>query len=201
MFIKNKKGFSLLEVLVTMGIVTVLAGIAIPAYNQYKEGVKDTAVKSDISNARKAYLAYDAVNNTFCVSLAGAGLAGLGESDTYKKADAFFMGLKLGTGTGACASNDPDGDDIKKEKGSDVGGNSCTLKSSTFKMGAGFKKGGHTVGYSIANNSSGPEAAVGVCSKAGLDSKADCDADKGANGIEGDSDDPTWTASVTDLCS
>ena len=35
--LRNKKGFTLLEILVTVGIVGVLSAVAIPAYNQYKE--------------------------------------------------------------------------------------------------------------------------------------------------------------------
>ncbi len=35
--LRNKKGFTLLEVLVTVGIVGVLSAIAIPAYKKYKE--------------------------------------------------------------------------------------------------------------------------------------------------------------------
>ena len=43
--LKNKKGFTLLEVLVTVGILGVLSAIAIPAYKQYKDTANDTACK------------------------------------------------------------------------------------------------------------------------------------------------------------
>ena len=207
MFIKNKKGFSLLEVLVTMGIVTVLAGIAIPAYNKYKDGVKDTAVKSDIANGRKAYLAYDAVNNTFCASLEAAGLGGFGESDIYTKADDYFIGLVRGTGTGACATGSPAATAIVKEKtggGASVGGAGCTLLSSEFTMGAGFKKGSHSVGYNISNDSSGPVATTsGTCAaKDPADDASPACAGRpysGTNPCSG-SNKCKWNANTTDIC-
>ena len=54
MNIKNNKGFSLLEVLVTMGLIGILTVIALPAYKSYKETANDTVLKSDIGNGYKA---------------------------------------------------------------------------------------------------------------------------------------------------
>ena len=165
MFIKNNKGVSLLEVLVTMGIITVLAGIAIPAYNQYKDGVKNTVLKADVSNGRKAYLAYDAVNNTFCATLETVGLTGLGESDLYEDSDKAFAGFGFTTvinsqsGT-ACTQTVAD---LQKMQNGGLTATSCKLNSSGFFLGAGFEK-GDQVGYFIGNNDSGPRASKGgVC--------------------------------------
>ena len=70
----NKKGFTLLEILVTVGIVGVLSAVAVPAYNQYKRGTIETAVESDIGNFQKAYMAYNAVNGTYCATFSAAGI-------------------------------------------------------------------------------------------------------------------------------
>ena len=70
----NKKGFTLLEILVTVGIVGVLSAVAVPAYNQYKKGVSETAIESDIGNFQKAYMAYSAVHGTYCASFQNAGI-------------------------------------------------------------------------------------------------------------------------------
>ena len=166
MFIKNNKGVSLLEVLVTMGIITVLAGIAIPAYNSYKDGVKNTVVKADVSNARKAYLAYDAVNNTFCATLATAGLTGIGQSDLYEDSDKGFAGFKNQTAIGSATPCTLTVTELYKESGSAMGGASCSLNSSAFFFGAGFDKGGDQTGYYIGNNDSGPRKSktTGSCS-------------------------------------
>ena len=201
MFIKNKKGFSLLEVLVTMGIVTVLAGIAIPAYNRYKQGVKDTAVKSDVSNASKAYLAYDATYNTFCVSLSDAGLSAFGDSDIYTGAGVnSFMGFDHPL-TG-CTGVTLGSNDVQKTAGSGVGGATCELEAASFKMGAGFKKGDKSVGYNITNTSSAPKAtAGGTCSDSSKTSSTTC---TGNWDDDADSNTPdvarVWTASIADVC-
>ena len=70
----NKKGFTLLEILVTVGIVGVLSAVAVPAYNQYKRGTIETAVESDIGNFQKAYMAFNAINGTYCTTFASAGI-------------------------------------------------------------------------------------------------------------------------------
>ena len=71
----NNKGFSLIEVLVTVGLVAVIAGIAVPQYNKYKENTYRVAMKSDLANASKTYNAYSAVNGTFCTDWSQVGLA------------------------------------------------------------------------------------------------------------------------------
>ena len=80
----NKKGFTLLEILVTVGIVGVLSAVAVPAYNQYKRGTIETAVESDIGNFQKAYMAFNAIHGTYCTDFAGAGIK-MRDLRNYKK--------------------------------------------------------------------------------------------------------------------
>ena len=72
--LRNNRGFTLLEILVTVGIVGVLSAVAVPAYNQYKKGTIETAVESDIGNFQKAFMAYNAVNGSYCASFQDAGI-------------------------------------------------------------------------------------------------------------------------------
>ena len=75
MYIKNNKGFSLIEVLVTVGLIGILVGIAVPSYNKYKENTSRVAMKADMGNASKTYNAYAAINASFCADWIAVGLA------------------------------------------------------------------------------------------------------------------------------
>ena len=122
MNIKNKQGFSLMEILIVMGLIGILSAIAVPAYDSYRDNANTTVLKTDAGTAYKAMHTYNVVNNTFCAGLDVLGLKGLKKSETYvgsqKKG---FVGF-------ASATNGCSEIDLSAGTGMTLDNSKCTLQ-------------------------------------------------------------------------
>jgi type IV pilus assembly protein PilA len=68
---KKDEGFTLIELLVVVIIIGILAAIAIPVYIGVQDSAKDSAVASDLGNAKTAVVTYFTQNGTEPTGLDG----------------------------------------------------------------------------------------------------------------------------------
>jgi general secretion pathway protein G len=69
----NKQGFTLLETLIVIAIISILAAIAIPNFLSYKDKAKNAKAIMDIRNIERLVLEYQGDNGNFPLSLADVG--------------------------------------------------------------------------------------------------------------------------------
>jgi type IV pilus assembly protein PilA len=74
----GEEGFTLIELLVVVIIIGILAAIAIPVYIGVQNNAKDSAVKSDLTNAKVAVIAYYTAEGTTAPAPVLANLANEG---------------------------------------------------------------------------------------------------------------------------
>ena len=112
---RNQAGFTLIELLVVMAIIGILAAIAIPNFQQYRQRGFDARAKTDVYNLATAQEAYFLANEAYssCADQGAceAALAGFVGSDgvvidatANGAGDAFTATSNHPKGTGAtCA--------------------------------------------------------------------------------------------------
>jgi type IV pilus assembly protein PilA len=108
MYRQNEKGFTLLELLATLTIISILTMIAIPQYEQFRERGYDAVARVDLRNvaiAEEAYFydteQYLACENSGCTGLPGVARLSAGTAVTVTvTGEAFTADATHARGTG-----------------------------------------------------------------------------------------------------
>ena len=112
--LKNKRGFSLVELMVVVAIMGTLASIAIPAFNEYRKSAKKASYRADLTSLHKGWLAFGVELDSFCrresdprdVSIANVGMETLRTSKLYGNREARGLCSDSSyTDSGDCTSN------------------------------------------------------------------------------------------------
>ena len=94
---RNEKGFTLIELMIVVGIIAILAAIAIPQFQSYRTRGYNATARSDVKNAFTAAQAYFSEYQTATITTAKLAIGGFVASSgvTLTVIDGSLTGLSM----------------------------------------------------------------------------------------------------------
>ncbi len=89
---RKRTGFTLVEVIIVITVITILAGISIVSYGSWRRHTAEKALQSDLVQAVSSLGAYVNFKDTYPPNLAGTGFAGVPDSALALYTDAPSVG-------------------------------------------------------------------------------------------------------------
>jgi type IV pilus assembly protein PilA len=126
--LKNKKGFTLIELMIVVAIIGILAAIAIPNFMNYQCKAKQAEAKSSLGSIRVGQEAYFAEYDTYSANLTAIGFAVKGDPNyTYTSTGgATFTATATEIGTQVKNDNKTDTWTINQDGDLENSINTCT---------------------------------------------------------------------------
>jgi len=94
------KGFTLLELMITIAVIAILAGIALPSYNDYVTRSKFVEATGNLADLRVKMEQYYSDNRRYSSTAAGGtcGIPGVPDGNTPTAADARYFTYRCASG-------------------------------------------------------------------------------------------------------
>ena len=92
----NRKGFTLIELMIVVAIIGILAAIAIPQFNNYRRRGQDAAAQSALKNLGLAQETYFVDNGKYTKTLTDLSLSGFRKDPRVS-----YVDIQIGTGNTA----------------------------------------------------------------------------------------------------
>ena len=92
---RRNSGFSLVELLVAIGIIAVMIGILLPALSRVRDQAQTVQCQSNLRQLHEAFVLYSSVNRNYCMPAEGSNVNTGGSASNYWWLGRYMLGSAL----------------------------------------------------------------------------------------------------------